>query len=163
MKTPTPIPNQGDCHQKPKKTSNFVEKKRANTVISIEENRQEVELIDLPPHLDTHSWKMKTCTVIIAKELSFGEKRSDQVSASEKGYFQFPFDPRDKEKDHIYLSLRNVWPTVACHFGYAMTPRARSKGYVAIFYDMVEKTMEVFMGDLLGLWEFHFIKIALRL
>ncbi|GJT33643.1 reverse transcriptase domain-containing protein [Tanacetum coccineum] len=78
MKTPTPIPNQGDCHQKPKKTSNFVEKKRANTVISIEENRQEVELIDLPPHLDTHSWKMKTCTVIIAKELSFGEKRSDQ-------------------------------------------------------------------------------------
>ncbi|GJV18017.1 reverse transcriptase domain-containing protein [Tanacetum coccineum] len=92
MKTPTPIPNQGDCHQKPKKTSNFVEKKRANTVISIEENRQEVELIDLPPHLDTHSWKMKTCTVIIAKELSFGEKRSDQATILIAPNWDLPFE-----------------------------------------------------------------------
>ncbi|GJV87173.1 hypothetical protein Tco_1531111 [Tanacetum coccineum] len=65
---------------------------------------------------------------------------------------QSPIDPRDQEKTSVLLAhmrQRNVCLPVACLSAYAMLQRTRSKrSMLAIFHDMVEKTMEVFM-DLL--------------
>nr|GEY72607.1 reverse transcriptase domain-containing protein [Tanacetum cinerariifolium] len=64
------------------------------------------------------------------------------------GYFQIPTDPRDQEKTTF------TWPygTFAYRrmpFGLCNAPGTSQRCMLAIFHDMVEKTMEVFMDEFL--------------
>nr|GFA36985.1 retrovirus-related Pol polyprotein from transposon 17.6 [Tanacetum cinerariifolium] len=62
------------------------------------------------------------------------------------GYFQIPIDPRDQEK----TTFTYPYGTFAYRhmpFGLCNAPGMFQRCMLAIFYDMVEKTMEVFMDD----------------
>nr|GEU55922.1 reverse transcriptase domain-containing protein [Tanacetum cinerariifolium] len=61
-------------------------------------------------------------------------------------YFQIPIDPRDQEK----TTFTCPYGTFAYHrrpFGLRNAPGTFQRCMLAIFHDMVEKTMEVFMDD----------------
>ncbi|GJZ25008.1 reverse transcriptase domain-containing protein [Tanacetum coccineum] len=62
------------------------------------------------------------------------------------GYFQIPIDPHDQEKTTFTCPYR----TFAYHrmpFGLCNAPGTFQRCMVAIFHDMIKKTMEVFMDD----------------
>nr|GFB87258.1 reverse transcriptase domain-containing protein [Tanacetum cinerariifolium] len=62
------------------------------------------------------------------------------------GYFQIPIDPRDQEK----TTFTCLYGTVAYRrmpFGLCNAPGTFQTCMLAIFHDMVENTMEVFMDD----------------
>ncbi|GKE96605.1 reverse transcriptase domain-containing protein [Tanacetum coccineum] len=62
------------------------------------------------------------------------------------GYFQIPIDPQDQEK----TTFTCPYGTFAYHrmpFGLSNAPGTFQRCMMAIFYDMIEKTMEVFMDD----------------
>nr|GEZ57125.1 DNA-directed DNA polymerase [Tanacetum cinerariifolium] len=62
------------------------------------------------------------------------------------GYFQILIDPRDQEK----TTFTYPYGTFACRrmpFGLCNTPSTFQRCMLAIFYGMVDKTMEVFMDD----------------
>ncbi|GKC44005.1 reverse transcriptase domain-containing protein [Tanacetum coccineum] len=62
------------------------------------------------------------------------------------GYFQIPIDPKDQEK----TTFTCPYGTFACRripFGLCNAPGMFQRCMMAIFHDMIEKTMEVFMDD----------------
>ncbi|GJS95567.1 reverse transcriptase domain-containing protein [Tanacetum coccineum] len=62
------------------------------------------------------------------------------------GYFQIPIDPHDQEK----TTFTCPYGTFAYHrmpFGLCNAPGTFQRGMMAIFHDMIEKTMEVFMDE----------------
>nr|GEW50807.1 reverse transcriptase domain-containing protein [Tanacetum cinerariifolium] len=62
------------------------------------------------------------------------------------GYFQIPIDPKDQEK----TTFTCPYGTFAYHrmpFGLCNAPDTFQRCMMAIFHDMIEKTMEVFMDD----------------
>nr|GEW39871.1 nuclear pore complex protein NUP98A [Tanacetum cinerariifolium] len=62
------------------------------------------------------------------------------------GYFQIPIDPKDQEKTTFTCPYR----TFAYHrmpFGLWNAPGTFQRCMMAIFYDIIKKTMEVFMDD----------------
>ncbi|GJU13203.1 reverse transcriptase domain-containing protein [Tanacetum coccineum] len=64
------------------------------------------------------------------------------------GYFQIPIDPHDQEK----IIFTCPYGTFAYHrmtFGLCNAPGTFQRCMMAIFHDMIEKTMEVFMDDFL--------------
>nr|GEX52311.1 reverse transcriptase domain-containing protein [Tanacetum cinerariifolium] len=62
------------------------------------------------------------------------------------GYFQIPIDPRDQEKTTFTCPYGTF--TYRCMpFGLCNAPGTFQRYMLAIFHDMVEKTMEVFMDD----------------
>ncbi|GJT44427.1 reverse transcriptase domain-containing protein [Tanacetum coccineum] len=62
------------------------------------------------------------------------------------GYFQIPIDPKDQEKTTFTCPYAYILPIVLA-FGLSMATPAHSRSMMAIFHDMIEKTMEVFMDD----------------
>nr|GFC15024.1 reverse transcriptase domain-containing protein [Tanacetum cinerariifolium] len=62
------------------------------------------------------------------------------------GYFQIPIDPCDQEKTTFTCPYGTF---ACCHmpFGLCNAPGTFQRCMLAIFHDMVEKTMEVFMDD----------------
>ncbi|GJY11506.1 reverse transcriptase domain-containing protein [Tanacetum coccineum] len=64
------------------------------------------------------------------------------------GYFQIPIDPKDQEK----TTFTYPYGTLAYRrmpFGLCNAPGTFQRCMMAIFHDMIEKTMEVFMDDFL--------------
>ncbi|GKA29360.1 reverse transcriptase domain-containing protein [Tanacetum coccineum] len=64
------------------------------------------------------------------------------------GYFQIPIDPQDQEK----TTLTCPYGTFAYRrmpFGLCNAPGTFQRCMMAIFHDLIEKTMEVFMDDFL--------------
>ncbi|GKB24897.1 reverse transcriptase domain-containing protein [Tanacetum coccineum] len=62
------------------------------------------------------------------------------------GYFQIPIDPKDQEK----TTFTCPYGTFAYHrmpFGLSNAPGTFQRCMMAIFHDMIEKTMEVFMDN----------------
>nr|GEV22298.1 DNA-directed DNA polymerase [Tanacetum cinerariifolium] len=62
------------------------------------------------------------------------------------GYFQIPIDPKDQEK----TTFTCLYGTFACKrmpFGLCNAPETFQRCMMAIFHDMIEQTMEVFMDD----------------
>nr|GEW27221.1 retrovirus-related Pol polyprotein [Tanacetum cinerariifolium] len=62
------------------------------------------------------------------------------------GYFQIPIDPKDQEK----TTFTCPYGTFACHrmpFRLCNAPSTFQRCMMAIFSDMIEKTIEVFMDD----------------
>nr|GFB81167.1 reverse transcriptase domain-containing protein [Tanacetum cinerariifolium] len=61
-------------------------------------------------------------------------------------YFQIPIDPRDQEKTTFTCPYR-TFAYRRIPFGLCNAPGTFQRCMLAIFHDMVEKTMEVFMDD----------------
>ncbi|GJR70797.1 reverse transcriptase domain-containing protein [Tanacetum coccineum] len=64
------------------------------------------------------------------------------------GYFQIPIDPKDQEKTTITCPYR-TFAYRRMPFGLCNAPGTFQRCMMAIFHDMIEKTMEVFMDDFL--------------
>nr|GEW29532.1 reverse transcriptase domain-containing protein [Tanacetum cinerariifolium] len=64
------------------------------------------------------------------------------------GYFQIPIDPRDQEKT-TFTCPYGTFSYRCMPFGLCNAPGTFQRCMLAIFHDMVEKTMEVFMDDFL--------------
>nr|GEZ37890.1 reverse transcriptase [Tanacetum cinerariifolium] len=62
------------------------------------------------------------------------------------GYFQIPIDPRDQEKT-TFTCPYGTFAYRCMPFGLCNAPDTFQRCMFAIFHDMVEKTMEVFMDD----------------
>nr|GFA20969.1 reverse transcriptase domain-containing protein [Tanacetum cinerariifolium] len=62
------------------------------------------------------------------------------------GYFQIPIDPRDQEKT-MFICPYGTFAYRRMPFGLCNAPGTFLRCMLAIFHDMVEKTMEVFMDD----------------
>ncbi|GKA58053.1 reverse transcriptase domain-containing protein [Tanacetum coccineum] len=62
------------------------------------------------------------------------------------GYFQIPIDPLDQEKT-TFTCPYGTFAYRRMPFGLCNAPGTFQRCMVAIFYDMIEKTMEVFMDD----------------
>ncbi|GJT86208.1 reverse transcriptase domain-containing protein [Tanacetum coccineum] len=162
---PSPPPNQENYLPEIRKELKIYEAKTDK--YSIDEP-PEVELKDLPPHLEYAFFEGDNkFPVIIAKHLSVEEKvaliklneatRKDhfplpfmdqmleRLAENEyycfidgfSGYFQIPIDPHDQET----FAYRRM------PFGLCNAPGTFQRCMMAIFHDMIEKTMEVFMDD----------------
>ncbi|GJX73313.1 reverse transcriptase domain-containing protein [Tanacetum coccineum] len=83
----------------------------------------EVKLKELPPHLDAISWQR-----------------------SFLGYFQILIDPKDQEKT-TFTCPYETFAYRRMPFGLCNAPGTFQRCMMAIFHDMIEKTMEVFMDD----------------
>ncbi|GJZ64861.1 reverse transcriptase domain-containing protein [Tanacetum coccineum] len=62
------------------------------------------------------------------------------------GYFQIPIDPQDQEKTTFTCPYR-TFAYRRMPFGLCNTPGTFQRYMMAIFYDMIEETIEVFMDD----------------
>nr|GEW34759.1 reverse transcriptase domain-containing protein [Tanacetum cinerariifolium] len=62
------------------------------------------------------------------------------------GYFQIPIDPKDQEKTTFTCPYR-TFAYRHMPFGLCNAPGTFQRCMIAIFHDMIEKTMEVFMDD----------------
>nr|GEZ90268.1 reverse transcriptase domain-containing protein [Tanacetum cinerariifolium] len=62
------------------------------------------------------------------------------------GYFQIPIDPKDQEKT-IFTCPYETFAYLRMPFGLRNAPGMFQRCMIAIFHDMIEKTMEVFMDD----------------
>nr|GEX08698.1 reverse transcriptase domain-containing protein [Tanacetum cinerariifolium] len=96
----------------------------AKTIKSSVDEHLEVELKDLPPHL----------------EYVFLEATTSCL------YFQIPIDPCDQEKT-TFTCPYGTFAYRRMPFGLCNASGTFQRCMLAIFHDMVEKTMEVFMDD----------------
>nr|GEU49044.1 reverse transcriptase domain-containing protein [Tanacetum cinerariifolium] len=64
------------------------------------------------------------------------------------GYFQISIDPQDQEKTSFTCPY-GTFAYQRMHFGLCNAPRTFQRCMMAIFHDMIETTMEVFMDDFL--------------
>ncbi|GJW93019.1 reverse transcriptase domain-containing protein [Tanacetum coccineum] len=125
---------------------------------SIEEP-PELELKDLSSHLEyAFLEKNDKLPVIIAKGLKNDEKdallkvlKSHKRAIAWKitdikGYFQIPIDPQDQEKT-TFTCPYGTFAYRLMPFGLCNAPGTFQWCMMAIFHDMIEKTMEVFMDD----------------
>nr|GEX02155.1 reverse transcriptase domain-containing protein [Tanacetum cinerariifolium] len=131
-----------------------VPKKGGFTVVVNEEN----ELI--PTRLVT-GWRVcidyKKLNEATGKDhfpLSFMDQMLERLAGNEyycfldgfSGYFQIPIDPRDQEKT-TFTCPYGTFAYRRIPFGLCNAPGTFQRCMLAIFHDMVEKTMEVFMDD----------------
>ncbi|GJQ94015.1 reverse transcriptase domain-containing protein [Tanacetum coccineum] len=65
------------------------------------------------------------------------------------GYFQIPIDSKDQEKT-TFTCLYGTFAYRRMPFGLCNAPGTFQRCMMAIFHDMIEKTMEVFMDDFIG-------------
>nr|GEV62465.1 hypothetical protein [Tanacetum cinerariifolium] len=141
----------------------------AKTIKSSIDEPPEVELKDLPLHLEYAFLEGDNkLPVIISKALRDKEKSAlikvlkshkraitwklSDIQGNEyycfldgfSGYFQIPIDPRDQEKT-TFTCPYGTFAYRRMPFGLCNTLDTFQRCMLAIFYDMVEKTMEVFM------------------
>nr|GEV80949.1 DNA-directed DNA polymerase [Tanacetum cinerariifolium] len=143
----------------------------AKTIKSSIDEPPGVELKDLPPHIEYAFLEGDNkLPVIIAKALRDEQKSAlikvlkshkraiawklSDIQGNEyycfldgfSGYFQIPIDPRDQEKTTFTCSY-GTFAYRRMPFGLCNAPGTFQRCMLAIFHDMVEKMMEVFMDD----------------
>nr|GEU76875.1 reverse transcriptase domain-containing protein [Tanacetum cinerariifolium] len=146
-----PLPNQGDYFPEVHKDLKVIEPKNDK---SSNGKPPEVEIKELPPHLeyaflgDNNKWP-----VLIAKDLSVNEKTTllkilleEDSSPKVQSYFQIPIDPKDQEKT-TFTCPYGTFAYKCMPFGLCNAPGTFQRCMMAIFHDMIEQTMEVFMDD----------------
>nr|GFB32402.1 reverse transcriptase domain-containing protein [Tanacetum cinerariifolium] len=163
-----PLPNHKQYFPSYKKELKACE---AKTIKSSVDEPPKVELKDLPHHLEYAFLEGDNkLPVIIAKELGSEEKAAlikvlkshkraiawklSDIQGNEyyclldgfSGYFQIPIDPRDQEKT-TFTCPYGTFAYRRMPFGLCNAPGTFQRCMLAIFHDMVEKTMEVFMDD----------------
>ncbi|GKF32886.1 reverse transcriptase domain-containing protein [Tanacetum coccineum] len=124
------------------------------TVVSNEDN----ELI--PTRLVTgwrvciDYWKLNDATRKDHFPLPFMDKMLERLAGNEyywfldgfSGYFQIPIDPKDQEKT-TFTCPYGTFAYRRMPFGLCNAPGTFQRCMMAIFHDMIEETMEVFMDD----------------
>ncbi|GJS15134.1 reverse transcriptase domain-containing protein [Tanacetum coccineum] len=88
--------------------------------------------------------------------LSFMDQMLERLAGNEyycfldgfSGYFQIPIDPKDQEKT-TFTCPYGTFAYRRMPFGLCNAPGTFQRCMMAIFHDMIEKTMEVFMDDFL--------------
>ncbi|GJU28346.1 reverse transcriptase domain-containing protein [Tanacetum coccineum] len=135
-------------------TVHCVPKKGGMTVITNDEN----ELI--PTRLVT-GWrvcidyrKLNEATRKDHFPLPFMDQMLERLAGNEyycfldgfSGYFQIPIDPKDQEKT-TFTCPYGTFAYRRMPFGLCNAPGTFQRCMMAIFHDMIEKTMEVFMDD----------------
>ncbi|GJR85836.1 reverse transcriptase domain-containing protein [Tanacetum coccineum] len=133
-----------------------VPKKGGMTVVTNEEN----ELV--PTRLVT-GWrvcidyqKLNEATCKDHFPLPFMDQMLERLAGNEfycfldgfSGYFQIPIDPKDQEKT-TFTCPYGTFAYRRMPFGLCNAPGTFQRCMMAIFHDMIEKTMEVFMDDFL--------------
>nr|GEW58572.1 reverse transcriptase domain-containing protein [Tanacetum cinerariifolium] len=137
-----PLPNHEQYFPSFKKELKVCE---AKTVKSSVGEPPEVELKDLPPHLEYVFLKGDNKLPMLER-LAGNEFYCFLDSFSE--YFQIPIDPRDQKKT-TFIFPYGTFAYRRMPFGLCNAPGTFQRCMLAIFHDMVEKTMEVFMDDFL--------------
>nr|GEV84936.1 DNA-directed DNA polymerase [Tanacetum cinerariifolium] len=129
-----PHPNQGNYLPEVRKELKIYEAKSDKSSI---DEPSEVELKDLPPHLEYAFLEGddKLTVIIITFFL-------DGFS----GYFQIPIDLKDQEKT-TFTCPYGMFDYCRMPFGLCNAPDTFQRCMMAILYDMNEKTIEVFMDD----------------
>nr|GFA23190.1 reverse transcriptase domain-containing protein [Tanacetum cinerariifolium] len=131
-------------------------KKGGFTVVENEENELILTRLDIGWRVCIDYRKLNKATQKDHFPLPFMDQMLERLSRNEYycfldgffGYFQIPIDPRDQEK----ITFTCPYGTFAyCRmpFGLCNAPGTFQRCMLAIFHDMVEKTMEVFMDDFL--------------
>nr|GEX67894.1 reverse transcriptase domain-containing protein [Tanacetum cinerariifolium] len=179
-----PPSNQGNYLPQVRKELKICEAKTEKSLI---DEPPEVELKDLPPHLEYAFLEGDDkLPIIIAKDLSDEEKTAlitvlkshkraiawklsdikdhfplpfmdqmlERLAGNEYyyfldgflGYFQISIDPKDQEKTTFTCPYR-TFTYRRMHFGLCNAPGTFQRCMMAIFHDMIKKTMEVFMDD----------------
>nr|GFB58637.1 reverse transcriptase domain-containing protein [Tanacetum cinerariifolium] len=133
----------------------YVPKKGGMTVIKNDEN----ELV--PTHLVT-GWrvcidytKLNEATKKDHFPLPFMDQILERLAGNEYycfldgflGYFQIPIDPKDQEKT-TFTCPYGTFAYKRMPFGLCNAPETFQRCMMAIFHDMIKKTMDVFMDDL---------------
>nr|GFA80954.1 retrovirus-related Pol polyprotein from transposon 17.6 [Tanacetum cinerariifolium] len=123
----------------------------------------DLELKELSSHLEyTFLEGTDKLPVIISKELKDKEKTTllkvlkshkwaiawkiSDIKDGFSRYFQIPIDPQDQEKT-TFTCPYGTFAYRRIPFGLCNAPGTFQRCMMAIFYDMIEKTMEVFMDD----------------
>ncbi|GJW29823.1 reverse transcriptase domain-containing protein [Tanacetum coccineum] len=132
----------------------YVPKKGGMTVVTNDEN----ELV--PTRLVT-GWrvcidyrKLNEATRKDHFPLPFMDQMLERLAGNEyycfldgfSGYFQIPIDPKDQEKT-TFTCPYGTFAYRRMPFGLCNAPGTFQRCMMAIFHDMIEKTMEVFMDD----------------
>nr|GEY29410.1 reverse transcriptase domain-containing protein [Tanacetum cinerariifolium] len=125
---PEPPSNQNDYFPSIHNDLKVVEPKN----LSSDDIPPEVELKELPPHL----------------EYAFLGNEYYCFLDGFSGYFQIPIDPKDQEKT-TFTCPYGTFAYKLMPFGLCNAPGTFQRCMMAIFHDMIEQTMEVFMDDFL--------------
>nr|GFB63166.1 reverse transcriptase domain-containing protein [Tanacetum cinerariifolium] len=104
----------------------------------------------LKSHKRAIAWKLSDIQGINPKfythKILMEEDYKPAVLDGFSGYFQIPIDPRDHEKT-TFTCPYGTFAYRRMPFGLCNAPGTFQRCMLAIFHDMVEKTMEVFMDD----------------
>nr|GEX64439.1 reverse transcriptase domain-containing protein [Tanacetum cinerariifolium] len=159
-----PLPNHEQYLPSYKKELKVCE---AKTIKSSVDEPPEVELKDLPPHLEyafldgDNKWRVcidyRKLNEATRKDhflLPFMDQMLERLAGNEYycfldgffGYFQIPIDPRDKKKT-TFTCPYGTFAYCCMPFGLCNALGTFQRCMLAIFHNMVEKTMEVFMDD----------------
>ncbi|GJS78070.1 reverse transcriptase domain-containing protein [Tanacetum coccineum] len=120
--------------------------------------KEVVKLLDagLIYHISDSPWvspvhcvpKKGGMTVVTNKERVNSENEYYCFLDGFSGYFQIPIDPQDQEKT-TFTCLYGTFAYRRMPFGLCNAPGTFQRCMMAIFHDMIEETMEVFMDDFL--------------
>nr|GEU30483.1 reverse transcriptase domain-containing protein [Tanacetum cinerariifolium] len=143
-----PLPNQGNYLPEVRKELKICEAKSDKSSI---DEPAEVEVKDLPPHLEYAFLEGDDkLPVIIMKDLSVKEKTAlITVLKSHKRPIAWKLsDIKDQEKT-TFTCPYDTFAYRQMPFGLCNAPGTFKSCMMAIFHDMIEKTMEVFMDNFL--------------
>nr|GEZ76793.1 reverse transcriptase domain-containing protein [Tanacetum cinerariifolium] len=155
-----PLPNQKDYFPEVHKDLKLIEPKENDK--SLNDEPPEVELKELPPHLEQPlGWrvcidyqKLNEATRKDHFPLPFMDQMLERLAGNEyycfldgfSGYFKIPIDPKDQEKT-TFTCPYGTFAYKRIPFGLCNAPGTFKRCMMAIFNDMIEQTMEVFMDD----------------
>nr|GFA78016.1 reverse transcriptase domain-containing protein [Tanacetum cinerariifolium] len=143
---PEPLPNQKDYFLSLHKDLKVIEPKNQ----TFEDEPPEVELKELPSHLE----KLNEATRKDHFSLPFMDQMLERLAGNEyycfldgfSRYFQILIDPKDQEKT-TFTCPYGTFTYKRMPFRLCNAPGTFQRCMMAIFHDMIEQTMEVFMDD----------------
>nr|GEZ84534.1 reverse transcriptase domain-containing protein [Tanacetum cinerariifolium] len=146
-----PPPNQGNYLPEVRKELKPMKLNLTNLQLM---NPQRLNSKTYLPTSNTHFWKLNEATRKDHFPLSFMDQMLERLAGNQyycfldgfSGYFQIPIDPKDQEKTTFTcpygtFAYRRI-PFLLCDASGTF-----QRCMMAIFHDMIEKTMEVFMDD----------------
>nr|GEY96506.1 reverse transcriptase domain-containing protein [Tanacetum cinerariifolium] len=131
-----------------------VPKKGGMTVITNEENKLVPTRLVTDWRVCVDYMKLNEATRKIHFPLPFMDQMLERLAGNEyycfldgfSGYFQIPIDPKDQEKT-TFTCPYGTFAYKRTPFGLCNAPGTLQRCRMAIFHDMIEQTMEVFMDD----------------